>query len=150
MSFTTILLTPHDTELTHKVLDLYRKVFEITITPMSDKNLRSILAHNLRIFASLENGNVIGAATIHILPSYENPPFEIFIWDLAVDKHFRRQGVATTLMNTIEDFARTQGASCVYVQADTETKEDHEAIQFYNTLEGYEQSSTRHFEKYLH
>ena len=56
---------------------------------------------------------------------------EVYLYDLAVDAAFRRQGIATALIDELRAIARASGAWMIFVQAD---HGDDEAIALYTKL----------------
>ena len=77
------------------------------------------------------DGQVIGGIAAYVLPKFEQERSEIYIYDLAVDKEHRRQGVATALVSQLRRVASERGAYVIFVQADLE---DGPAISLYTKL----------------
>lgn len=73
----------------------------------------------------------VGALAAYILPKFEQPRSEAYVYDLAVAEHRRRQGVATALIAALKPIARAAGAHTIFVQAD---KGDEPAIALYGKL----------------
>ena len=67
----------------------------------------------------------------YVLQKFEQQRSEIYIYDLAVDEPYRRQGIATGLINKLREIARERGAWVIYVQADYG---DDPAIKLYESL----------------
>ena len=61
----------------------------------------------------------------------EQPRSEIYISDLAVDESWRRQGVATALIDELRRIARERGAWVIFVQGDYG---DDPALALYDKL----------------
>ena len=80
---------------------------------------------------ALSEGQVIGGLVAYELEKLEQERSEIYIYDLAVDDRFRRQGVATVLINRLGEIAAARGAWVIYVQADYG---DDPAIALYTKL----------------
>lgn len=55
----------------------------------------------------------------------------MYIYDLAVDARYRRQGIATALVEELKSIAATRGAYVIFVQADCG---DEPAIALYTKL----------------
>ena len=66
---------------------------------------------------------------------------EIYIYDLAVKAQFRRQGIATALIEALKPIAQQQGSWVIYVQADYV---DPPAIALYSKLGNREE--VQHFD----
>jgi aminoglycoside 3-N-acetyltransferase I len=74
---------------------------------------------------------VIGALAAYQLDKFEQDRREIYIYDLAVDKNFRRRGVATAMINALREEAVRRDAYVIFVQADLV---DASAIALYEKL----------------
>jgi aminoglycoside 3-N-acetyltransferase I len=74
---------------------------------------------------------VIGALAAYQLDKFEQDRREIYIYDLAVDKDFRRRGVATAMINALREEAVRRDAYVIFVQADLM---DAPAIALYEKL----------------
>jgi aminoglycoside 3-N-acetyltransferase I len=83
------------------------------------------------VLAALANGEVVGGLVAYELPKIEQPRSEIYIYDLAVDEAYRRQGIATALIEALQPIAHACGAWVIYVQADYG---DEPAIALYTKL----------------
>ena len=66
-----------------------------------------------------------------MLKKFEQERSEIYIYDLAVLEAYRRQGVATGLIDKLREIAREIGAYVIFVQAD---HGDDPAIKLYEGL----------------
>jgi aminoglycoside 3-N-acetyltransferase I len=129
-------LGPGDVALTHRMNALFAEVFEdpesYASAPPNDAYLGDLLslAGNIALIA-LDDQSVIGALTAYTLRKFEQTRSEIYIYDLAVAENWRRRGVATALIDAVQDIARDTGAWVTYVQADYG---DHPAIALYSKL----------------
>lgn len=74
---------------------------------------------------------VVGGLVAYVLEKFEQERNEVYIYDLAVSSSFRRQGIATTLINELKQIAKTLNAWVMYVQADYV---DPPAIKLYESL----------------
>lgn len=77
------------------------------------------------------DGTIIGGLTGYVLPKLEQARCELYIYDLAVAAAYRRQGVATALIDALRGIARDCGAWVIYVQADYG---DDPAVALYTKL----------------
>jgi aminoglycoside 3-N-acetyltransferase I len=100
--------------------------------PPSDAYLEELLgkAHVIALAASA-NGQVVGGLVAYEMDKFEQARREVYIYDLAVDAAYRRQGVATGLIRRLGAIAAERGAWVVYVQADYE---DEPAVALYEKL----------------
>ena len=100
----------------------------------SDDYLRGLLASDTFIaLTAVHDGTVVGGLAAYELRKFEQARSEIYIYDLAVAAHCRRQGIATALIAALQAEAATRGAWVIFVQADT-TEDDAAAIALYSRL----------------
>ena len=98
----------------------------------SDEYLNSLLAREDFVpLIAIADGNVVGGLAAYVLQKFEQERSEIYIYDLAVDEKYRRQRIATGLINELREIAREKGAWVIYVQAD---HGDDPAIKLYESL----------------
>ena len=84
-----------------------------------DDYLRRLLASDTFVaVASFDGTAVIGGLAAYILPKFEQARSELYIYDLAVDEQYRRQGVASALITELRRLAVERGVYVIYVQAD--------------------------------
>lgn len=74
---------------------------------------------------------MVGGLAAYVLQKFEQERSEICIYDLAVLEEYRRQHLATGLINELKEIAREIGAYVIYVQAD---HGDEPAIKLYESL----------------
>jgi aminoglycoside 3-N-acetyltransferase I len=100
--------------------------------PPSDAYLDRVLAKDDVIaLVALADDKVVGGLVAYELAKLAREWSEIYIYDLAVAEPYRRQGIATKLIEHLRDIARDRGAWVIYVQADYG---DDPAIQLYTKL----------------
>ncbi len=80
---------------------------------------------------AMAHGVVTGGLVSYELDKFEQARREFYIYDLAVDEKYRRQGIAISLINHLRDIAKRRGAWVIYVQADYG---DDPAIALYEKL----------------
>jgi aminoglycoside 3-N-acetyltransferase I len=93
---------------------------------LSDKKFIALVAKN-------DSGKVIGALASYVLRKFEQERSEIFIYDLGVAKEFRRQKIASNLIEKLKIIGKEIGAYMIFVQADKDI-EDLPAIALYKKL----------------
>lgn len=81
--------------------------------------------------AALFRGRVVGGLAAYELRKFEQERSEIYIYDLAVEEGFRRQGVATALIRELQRIGARCGAYVIFVQAD---RDDAPAVALYEKL----------------
>lgn len=130
------VLKPSGVTLMRGMLHLFGSAFEdfdtyITKQP-DDAYLNRLLSdrHFIAI-AALIRGEVVGGLVAYVLPKFEQARSEVYIYDVAVEKAVRRQGIATALIRAVQIEAAVRGATVVFVQADCE---DREAVALYAKL----------------
>lgn len=98
----------------------------------SDEYLNKLLAREDFIpLVAVADGKVVGGLAAYVLQKFEKERSEIYIYDLAVLEEYRRQHIATGLINKLREIARERGAWVIYVQAD---HGDDPAIKLYESL----------------
>ncbi|WP_353617321.1 MULTISPECIES: AAC(3)-I family aminoglycoside N-acetyltransferase [unclassified Synechococcus] len=98
----------------------------------SDAYLTRLLASDTFIaVAAFAADQMVGGLAGYVLPKFEQERSEFYIYDLAVAEEFRRQGIATALINTIRRIAEERGIHVIYVQADYG---DDPAVALYTKL----------------
>ncbi|MBC6905330.1 AAC(3)-I family aminoglycoside N-acetyltransferase [Saccharophagus sp. K07] len=116
-------LMREDIEILRAMLRMFGKAFEdlatYTQAQPDDAYVGSLLANNSFIaIAALSDTRIVGGLAAYVLPKFEQARSEIYIYDLAVDADFRRQGIATALIEELKRIARARGAYVIFVQAD--------------------------------
>lgn len=135
-SLSTRLLAPTEASVLRGVLAMFGDAFEdldaYSTKPPSDAYLARLLASETFLaVAAISDGQVVGGLAGYILPKFEQERSEFYIYDLAVAKHFRRQGVATALIRCLQDAAAERGIYVIFVQADYG---DDPAVELYTKL----------------
>jgi aminoglycoside 3-N-acetyltransferase I len=98
----------------------------------SKSYLQRLLARDTFIsIAAVEDGHVVGGLAAYELPKFEQERSEIYIYDLAVTEGHRRRGIATALIQALQNIAAERGAWVIFVQAD---RGDEPAIALYSKL----------------
>ncbi|GAB3015160.1 AAC(3)-I family aminoglycoside N-acetyltransferase [Bowmanella dokdonensis] len=138
MAFSLRRLGAQDLVLMDGLLQMFGEVFDDLPTYTGNKPdvayLKRLLADQTFIaLVAHREGQVIGGLAAYVLRKFEQPRSEIYIYDLAVYKAHRRQGVATALIDHLREIARQIDAWAVFVQADT-NEEDRPAIALYSKL----------------
>lgn len=86
--------------------------------------LQEVIQRDKASFKALVNGEIAGIIIAEEEPWEKN----LFIYELAVDKKFRRMGIATRLMYTLEKTAIERNVSHLMLQVDYR---NYPAISFY-------------------
>ena len=140
MSYTTGFsireLTPDDLGLMDSLLTTFGDAFDEVETygsrRPSEDYLKPLLGSDYFIaLVALKDEEVVGGLAAYELKKFEQPRSEIYIYDLAVAKSHRRQGVATALISRVTELAAARAAHVVFVQAD---RGDDPAVALYTKL----------------
>jgi RimJ/RimL family protein N-acetyltransferase len=62
--------------------------------------------------AVMPDGDVVGITIYDIIPSYGGDMY-VFLYCIAVDKYYQRQGVGKALLNAVKEHGKNENASCV-------------------------------------
>ena len=131
-------LGPSHIGLMHDMMTLFGDVFDEAETydgarPGHDY-VEALLGSEHFIALAAVDGDrdrVIGGMVAYVLPKFEQPRSEVYVYDLAVAEDFRRRGVATALFDALKPIARACDAHVIMVQADLG---DEPAIALYTKL----------------
>lgn len=129
-------LTASDEVLMRAMLNMFGQVFEDVDTYSTKQPdrlyLQKLLASDTFVaIAALDQQTVVGGLAAYVLPKFEQARHEIYIYDLAVAATHRRQGIATHLIQKLQQLAPDYGAYVIFVQADLG---DDPAIALYSKL----------------
>ncbi|WP_082583903.1 AAC(3)-I family aminoglycoside N-acetyltransferase [Noviherbaspirillum sp. Root189] len=81
--------------------------------------------------AAFAGPEVVGGLAAYVLPKFEQARSELYIYDLAVSEPYRRQGIATAMIEELKVQAAERGIWMIFVQADYG---DDPAIALYTKL----------------
>jgi aminoglycoside 3-N-acetyltransferase I len=129
-------LIPGEASIFHQLNDLFAAAFgEVekyqAAKPTSAHLERLLQMQHVIPLVAFANGKIVGGLVAYELDKFEQERREIYIYDLAVEEDYRRQGVATALIHHLREIARQRGAWVIYVQADYG---DDPAIALYTKL----------------
>jgi aminoglycoside 3-N-acetyltransferase I len=82
----------------------------------SDKYLQRLISDaNYHVFVALDGAKVIGGVTAYELPMYYGPVNEMFLYEIAVRPGYRRQGIATALIESLKALCGENGVKIIFV-----------------------------------
>ena len=133
---TTRVLGPDDIADMRSMLAVLGEAFgepdTFSSNPPDDAYLSRLLASDTFVaVAALADDRVVGGLAGYVLPKFEQARSEFYIYDLAVDAAYRRRGVATALIRTLQKAVQPRGVYVVFVQADYG---DDAAVALYTKL----------------
>ena len=131
-----VQLAETDIDLMHSLLDMFGDAFNEQEVYCAARPTNAYLAELLSsstfiALAALVGEKVAGGIAAYELRKFEQARSEVYIYDLAVSKEYRRQGVATALIEALKEIALQRGAYVVFVQADLG---DEPAVALYSKL----------------
>ncbi|HYD57019.1 MAG TPA: AAC(3)-I family aminoglycoside N-acetyltransferase [Burkholderiales bacterium] len=129
-------LGPADVPLMEAMLSLFGEVFADPASYCAERPearyLEALLAGDTFIaLAAVDGESVVGGLAAYELKKFEQARSEIYIYDLAVAARYRRQGIATALIESLRAIAAGRGAYVIFVQADLG---DDAAIALYSKM----------------
>ncbi len=136
ITFSILRLRPEHAHLVLSLMDMFGAAFE-AVDEWSAKRpdvaylAKLLVKDDVFVIAAVVEEKVVGGLVAYELQKIEQQRSEIYIYDLAVDEAYRRQGIATALIETLQPLARECGAWVIYIQADYG---DQPAIALYTKL----------------
>jgi ribosomal protein S18 acetylase RimI-like enzyme len=110
----------------------FKDVATYTGRQPDDSYLSALLSRpDFIAIAAVSEDKVVGGIAAYVLTKFEQVRSETYIYDLAVDEHYRRQGIATMLIREVQKVSKDRGSYVVFVQADYE---DEPAVALYTKL----------------
>lgn len=98
----------------------------------SDEYLSALMKKDhFLVYVALDGQRVVGGLAAYVLEKFEQERKEVYIYDLAVEEAYRKQRIATRLIESLKEEAKRLGAWVVYVQAD---EVDEPAVKLYESL----------------
>jgi aminoglycoside 3-N-acetyltransferase I len=117
------------------LIGVFEDVFEMQnfIIP-DEKHLQQLLQKDsFFVFVALSGKEVVGGLTAYTLEQYYSTQPLVYIFDLAVQTRYQRQGIGRKLMAAINEYCKNTGVEEVFVQAD---EIDDYALEFYQATGG--------------
>jgi aminoglycoside 3-N-acetyltransferase I len=127
-------LTVHDDAAARHLFAVMATAFAEQQRHLSDMYLHRLLdRRDVWVLAAFVDDAVVGGLTAHALPMTRREATEIMIYDLAVQKEYRRLGVARQLITELRALAATDDLGDVFVVVDND---DQHALAFYQAVHG--------------
>jgi aminoglycoside 3-N-acetyltransferase I len=142
----TQVLTAADVATLREMLSLFGSAFDDVATyeaaQPDDAYLASLLESDTFLaIAAFEEGTLVGGLAGYVLPKFEQSRREFYIYDLAVHAQYRRRGIASAMIATLQRVATDRGIYVICVQADYG---DDPAVALYTKLG--EREDVMHFD----
>jgi aminoglycoside 3-N-acetyltransferase I len=129
-----------DRALARHLFTMMAEVFEHAVQPLSDEYLDRLLARDeFWVFAAQAGDKLLGGLTAHVLPMTYSESLEVFVYDVAVQRAYQRQGVGRHLISAVRELAARRDIPLVFVAADNA---DTNALDFYRALGATDSSMT--------
>ncbi|MDN5215830.1 GNAT family N-acetyltransferase [Fulvivirgaceae bacterium BMA12] len=127
-----------------EVIRLFEDVFEMKNFSLPEtSHLQNLLKkESFFAFVASDNEKVVGGLTVYVLDQYYSVKPLAYIFDLAVDTKYQRQGIGRKLIAAVNNYCHEKGFEEVFVQAD---KVDDYAIDFYRSTRPTEEEQVVHF-----
>ena len=125
------------------LINFFHDAFEMQPKMVPQSNyLQSLLDKpGLTFLVAIDIDTVVGGLTAHDLPSIYFESNEVYVYDLAVSKTHRRQGVGTRLLAELKTICESKNQPEFFLQAEAD---DTLAVEFYRSLDVFEQQAV-HF-----
>src|SRR5262249_18999440 len=117
------VLAAGDAPALRRMLRLFGEVFDdlptYTAQQPDDAYLERLLRSDTFVaVAAVSEQRLVGGIAGYVLPKFEQPRAELYIYDVAVDPGFRRRGIATAMIERLKRLAVERGIYVIFVQAD--------------------------------
>lgn len=141
---TVIKLHEKDLERFMEVIKLFEVVFEMEPFPIpASAHLQKLLGKSdFFVFAAIIENKVAGGLTAYVLDQYYARKPIAYIYELAVDSNYQRQGIGTKLIAEMNNYCKEKGFQEVFVQAE---KVDDYALDFYRSTKPTGEEQIVHF-----
>ena len=138
MLLTVRRIVPEEVAQMEPFLDMFGKAFGDPDSysgnrPSAEYHRRLLASDYFIALAAFKGPEIVGGIAAYELKKFEQERSEIYIYDLAVDSSFRREGIATAMIEELKKIAAERGAYVIFVQADTGI-EDEPAIALYTKM----------------
>jgi aminoglycoside 3-N-acetyltransferase I len=123
-----------DRDLARSLLSMMAEVFGKPSDPLSDVYIDKLLGRvDFWLVAAFVDAELAGGITAYTLPMTHSEAAELFVYDVAVGKHYQQMGVGRQLFSTTRRLAAQDGIHLAFVAAENI---DSHALEFYRSLGG--------------
>jgi aminoglycoside 3-N-acetyltransferase I len=137
-------LAEYDLDDFINVVRVFEHVFEMQdfVLPSHDHLKALLQKDDFIVFAAFDGYKVIAGLTGYVLQQYYSEKPLAYIYDLAVEANYQRQGIGSKLISEMNAHCQSLGCEEVFVQAD---KVDDYALDFYRSTRPTEEEQVVHF-----
>lgn len=128
-------LSPAELDTFRALIRLFARVFEEEHRHLpSFSYLAEMLADpRFHVYVYLGEKEVLGGLTAFEMPRYYSQHSELYIYDIAVEPAYQKQGIGRKLMEAISAYAAAHQVENIMVEAH---EDDEPAILFYQSFRG--------------
>ena len=139
-SVRSIRLAQGDRDLARQLFAAMADVFDTPAEPLSDAYIDKLLVRDdFWATAAFVGDELVGGITAHTLPMTHGETAELFVYDVAVCRHYQRMGVGRRLLSATRQLAAESGIHLAFVAAENV---DTHAVDFYRAVGGTGSSVT--------
>lgn len=123
-----------------QLVTVFTLAFESTYDT-SEEYLVSVLKNSSSVVLGVfEEARIIGGVVAFVMTPIHGTR-ELYIYDIAVEPEFQRQGIGKQIMEALKQEARVRDVGTIFVEAESE---DAGAVKFYRAIGG-EEVAVNHF-----
>ncbi|RDC64952.1 GNAT family N-acetyltransferase [Adhaeribacter pallidiroseus] len=139
-----IKLSPIDIDKFVQLILVFADVFEMQnfTIPKQEHLVHNLGKSDFIVFVAQKDDCIIGGLTAYTLHSYYSEKPLAYIYDLAIQTHYQRQGIGKKLIAAIKMYCQENNYEEVFVQAD---KVDGYALDFYRATKPTDEEQVVHF-----
>lgn len=133
--FTIKKLGVQDLRIFQTLIFLLREVYEMENAETAiGSYLEDLLANpGFIVFVAMQNQEVVGGLTAHVLPMVYACRSEVYLYDIGVKAQFLRKGAGRKLISSLIAYCSQKGINEIFVDAD---ERDRHAVDFYQATGG--------------
>ncbi len=133
-----------DVKLFEELIHVFERVFEMENVKIPRKShlLQLLERDDFNVFVALLDGRVLGGLSSYLLQQYYTERPLAYIYDLAVEPAYQRQGIGKQLILEARNFYTQVGVEDLFVQAE---RVDEHAVAFYRSTSPSQEEDVVYF-----
>ncbi len=137
-------LRPTDMDQFVQLVLVFEDVFEMQnfVLPTQEYLSKVLAKSDFIVFVAQEDDRIIGGLTAYTLPQYYSEKPLAYLYDLAIQTSYQRQGIGKKLIAALNTYCQENNYEEVFVQADLV---DEYAIDFYRLTKPTAEEQVVHF-----